>query len=282
MAAAEASAGVVTAVGYTYRRNPAIAAIHQHVRAGELGELTLFNGRYWCDYACDPRGALSWRFKGGPGTGALADIGAHLVDAAQLVCGPIRSVSGAQLTTQITKRPLPLGAVIGHNAAPVSEELGEVENEDTAVFTGTFESGLVGTFSVSRTAFGMPNGFAFDVHGLAGRAAFDFHRPAEYVFDDAQPDPRTRGGRQVIIGPSAPYFAGGYPMEAPGVGGGNAEMFIYQCRAFLDQIVGTPDPLPANASFADGLHTMELIDAVVRSWQSGGASTEVPPSNQTS
>jgi predicted dehydrogenase len=276
MRAAEKSADVVTAVGYTFRRSPAIAAIRDHVRGGELGELTLFDGRYWCDYACDPRGPLGWRFKGGPGSGALADIGAHVADAAQFICGPIVSVSGAVLSTQIPKRPLPLGAVVGHNAAPVGSEMGEVENEDTAVFSARFASGLTGSFSVSRTAFGMPNGLAFDVYGLEGRASFDWHRPAEYVFDDTQPAARTRGARQVIVGPQMPYFAGGYPMQAPGVGGGNAEMFVYQCRAFLDQIVGTPDPLPPNASFADGLHTMELIAAVVRSAESDGATVPVP------
>ncbi|WP_369135189.1 Gfo/Idh/MocA family protein [Modestobacter sp. I12A-02662] len=278
MVAAEERADVVTAVGYTFRRSPAIAAIRDHVQAGELGELTLFDGRYWCDYACDPRGPLSWRFKGGPGSGALADIGAHVIDAGQFVCGPIVSVSGAVLSTQVPKRPLPLGAVVGHDAAPVSDEVGEVENEDTAVFTARFASGLAGSFSVSRTAFGMPNGLAFDAYGLGGRASFDWHRPAEYLFDDRQPDARTRGARQVIVGPQMPYFAGGYPMAAPGVGGGNAEMFVYQCRAFLDQIVGTPDPLPPNATFADGLHTMEIIQAVVRSAQSDGAAVAVPAS----
>src|SRR5207244_10499554 len=52
MAALEKDAKVVTAVGYTFRRNPAIAAIRDQVRNGELGELSLFHGRYWCDYAC--------------------------------------------------------------------------------------------------------------------------------------------------------------------------------------------------------------------------------------
>jgi predicted dehydrogenase len=278
MAAAEQASDVVTAVGYTFRRSPAIAAIRAHVEDGALGELTLFSGRYWCDYACNPRGPLTWRFRGGPGSGALGDVGAHVIDAAQLLCGPIVSVSGGMLATQIDKRPLPLGAVVGHGMAPVSQETGAVENEDTAMFSARFLSGLSGSFSVSRTAFGMPNGLAFDVYGLAGRAGFDQHRPAEYVFDDTQPDPRTRGARQVIVGPHAPYFAGGYPMEAPGVGGGNAEMFVYQCRAFLDQIVGTPDPLPPNATFADGLHTMEVIQAVVRSAQSDGAAVPVPAS----
>jgi predicted dehydrogenase len=105
---------------------------------------------------------------------------------------------------------------------------------------------------------------------------FDFHRPAEYLFDDAQPEARTRGARQVVVGPQMPYFHDGYPMEAPGVGIGNQEAFTYQCRAFLDQIAGTPDPLPPNATFADGLHTMQIIQAVVQSAQSDGAAIEIP------
>jgi predicted dehydrogenase len=83
----ERSTQAVTAVGYTFRRSPAISPIRDHVRAGDLGELTLFSGRYWCDYAVDPNAALSWRFTGGAGTGALGDIGAHVIDTAEYVCG---------------------------------------------------------------------------------------------------------------------------------------------------------------------------------------------------
>jgi predicted dehydrogenase len=146
MVALEENAEVVTAVGYTYRRSPAAAAIRDHVRNGELGEMTLFNGRYWCDYACNPRGPLTWRFTGEPGTGALGDIGAHVIDLAEYICGRIVSVSGGELSTQIPKRPLPLGAVVGHAAAPVSTEVGEVRNEDTAMFSARFESGLQASF----------------------------------------------------------------------------------------------------------------------------------------
>jgi predicted dehydrogenase len=267
----EKTANVVTAVGYTYRRNPAIAAIRDHARNGDLGDLSVFHGRYWCDYSCDPRAPFSWRYQGGPGSGALADIGAHVIDIGEYICGPVESVSGAALTVQVGKRPLPLGAVVGHEAAPVSEETAEVDNEDSAVFSARFRSGLAATFSVSRTAFGMPNGLGFDVYGLTGRASFDFHRPAEYLLDDAQPESGTGGVRQVIAGPQLPYFRGGYPMQAPGVGGGNAEMFTYQARAFLDQIAKPDDSLPPNATFADALHTMEIIQAVVRSSENGGA-----------
>ena len=69
----------------------------------------------------------------------------------------------------------------------------------------------------------------------------------------------------------------GFEILAPGVGIGNQEDFIYQCRAFLDQIAGTPDPLPANATFADALHTMGIIEAIVRSVQSDGAAVPVAP-----
>jgi predicted dehydrogenase len=275
MAETEKTASVVTAVGYTYRRSPAITAIRDHVRNGDLGDLSLFHGRYWCDYACDPQGPFTWRYFGGMGSGALADIGAHVIDIGEYLCGPIESVSGAALTVQVPKRPLPLGAVTGHDAVPVGEETAEVDNEDSAVFSARFRSGLTATFSASRTAFGMPNGLGFDLYGLAGRASFDFHRPAEYLLDDAQPAPGTGGPRQVITGPHMPYFRGGYPMQAPGVGGGNAEMFAYQARAFLDQVAGPTDPLPPNASFADALHTMEIIQAVVRSSENGGTAVPV-------
>ena len=67
------------------------------------------------------------------------------------------------------------------------------------------------------------------------------------------------------------------PMEAPGVGIGNQEQFTYQARAFLDQIAGVADPLPPNATFADGLRSMEIIEAVVRSSQSDGAAVAVAP-----
>ena len=168
-----------------------------------------------------------------------------MIDTAEYVSGPIVAVSGASLSTQIGKRPLPLGAVVGHNAAPVCDELGEVENEDTASFTARFESGLVGTFSVSRTAFGLPNGLGFDVSGLRGRAAFDQHRPAEYLFDDSPAGrPHRAAPGRSSPARSCPTSTAAYPMEAPGVGGGNAENFTYQARAFLDQVAGVADPLP--------------------------------------
>ncbi|GMA41704.1 dehydrogenase [Mobilicoccus caccae] len=276
MAALERNTDLVTAVGYTYRRVAAVAAIRDRIAAGELGDLSVVDGRYWCDYSCDPGAPLTWRYLGAPGSGALADLGVHLIDMLEHVLdSPIVSVSGGSLTNAIPTRPKPLGTVVGHEIGAVSEEHGEVTNEDSAAFVARFASGTSATVSTSRTAFGMPNGLSFGIHGNAGHAAFDWHRPAEYTFNAFSGDAPT-GPRQVIVGPRDPYFAGGYPMQAPANGAGNAESFAYQARAFLDQIVGITDEVEPCATFADGLHTLEVIDAVVRSAASGGGLVTVP------
>ncbi|MDO5535620.1 MAG: Gfo/Idh/MocA family oxidoreductase [Propionibacteriaceae bacterium] len=270
MAELEANTDLVTATGYTYRRVAAVAAIRDRIARGDLGDLSVIDGRYWCDYSCDPDGPLTWRYLGAPGSGALADIGTHLIDILENVLDSrITSVSGGSLRNAIPTRPIPLGTVTGHGRGEVSEERGEVTNEDSAAFVARFAGGVSATISCSRTAFGMPNGMSFSIHGTTGSAAFDWHRPAEYTYNGPSGDSPT-GPRQVIVGPADPYFAGGYPMQAPANGAGNAESFAYQARAFLDQIVGL-DEVPPCATFADGLHTLEVVDAVVRSDADGGA-----------
>jgi predicted dehydrogenase len=271
--------GLIGSVGYTFRRSPAINAVHQQVQSGALGRVLHFNGRYLVDYGCDPRGPMSWRYQGGPGTGALADIGSHLVDLAEFLCGPVESVSGAVMRTVVTERPLPLAAAVGHAAVEVGEETAPVDNEDIATFTASFAGGGVGTFSVSRVAYGLPNALGFELFGETGAAAFDLHRPAEFSFCDGTPGAATRGYRQVIVGPEHPYVAGGLPMAFPGVGYGYNELFIFQARAFLEQVAGLKG-LPPCRSFADGLHTMRVLAGVVGSADQGGRAVAVGPEGE--
>jgi predicted dehydrogenase len=152
----------VAAVGFTFRRSPAINAIREQITDGVLGKVMHFNGHYWCDYGFNPDAPISWRYKGGLGSGALSDIGSHLIDLGEFLCGPIESIRGGVLSTLIPDRPIPLGTAVGHAATvAVSEEREPVENEDVVTFTATFESGAVGTFSVSRIAYGLPNSLGF-------------------------------------------------------------------------------------------------------------------------
>ncbi|SCX32348.1 Gfo/Idh/MocA family protein [Mycolicibacterium fluoranthenivorans] len=264
MVAAAGRSDRVTAVGYTYRRAPATEQIRQELAAGNLGELVHFNGHYWCDYALDPTAPITWRFRGGPGTGALADVGSHLIDLAEFVCGPITEVSGAVFTTLVTARPVPLGVTYGHTKGEVSDELAPVENEDVATFTARFGNGAAGTFSASRVAHGMPDGLGFELFGSAGSAVFDLHRAGEFTLND----------RRVLIGPEHPYIRGGLPMDAGGVGHGVADMFAFQTRAFLDQIAGI-DALGPLPGFEVGLRGLRLVAAIAESARLGGETISV-------
>jgi predicted dehydrogenase len=274
MVAAAERTDRVTAVGYTYRRAPAVEQIRRELAAGSLGQLVHFNGRYWCDYALDPTAPITWRYRGAPGTGALADVGSHLIDMSEFVCGPIAEVSGAVFTTLIHQRPVPLGVTYGHTKGAVSDELAPVENEDVVSFTARFENGAIGTYSASRVAHNAPDGLNFDLFASKGSAAFDLQRPGEFSIstDDVRSD--VAGLRRVLIGPEHPYIRGGLPMDAPGVGHGVADMFGWQLRAFLDQIAGVGElgPLPG---FDVGLHGLRVVAAITESAQSGGAAVKV-------
>jgi predicted dehydrogenase len=273
VAAAEAS-GRQAAIGFTFRRSPAIAAVRDQVQGGAIGRPLHFNGHYWCDYGCDPRAPMSWRYKGGPGSGALSDIGSHLLDLAEFLCGPIRSVRGAVLSTVVAERPLPLGTAVGHAAVEVGEEREPVENEDLVTLTATFASGATGTLSASRVAYGLANSLGFELFASSGAATFDLARAGEFGYIDDTAAGRTQGYRQVLVGPAHPYLTGGLPMDFPGVGYGQNDLFAFQARAFLEQVAGVKG-LPPCPSFEEGLRNLRLLDAVVASAKAGGGEVEV-------
>jgi predicted dehydrogenase len=270
MVAAAKASGRETGIGFVFRRSPAIAAIRDQVASGAIGRPLHFNGHYWCDYGVDPRAPMSWRYKGGPGSGALSDIGSHLIDLAEFVCGPIQSVRGAALPTVIGERAVPLGAAVGHAAAELSDVTEPVENEDLVSFTASFASGAAGTLSASRVAYGLANSLGFEVFTERGAATFDLARAGEFGFADPAPAGPTQGYRQVLVGPAHPYLTGGLPMDFPGVGYGQNDLFSFQARAFLEQVAGL-ERLPRMASFSEGLRNIRLLDAVVASAKAGGA-----------
>jgi predicted dehydrogenase len=156
----------------------------------------------------------------------------------------------------------------------VSDTREPVENEDVATFTATFASGAVGTFSVSRIAYGHPNKLAFEVFCERGAAEFDLDRPAEFIVADGTPPGPVNGYRQVLVGPAHPYLAGGLPMDFPSVGHGQNDFFVYQARAFLEQVAGI-EGLPPCPSLGEGLHNLRVLAAVADSAQASGAAVAV-------
>ncbi|GAB2557504.1 Gfo/Idh/MocA family protein [Leucobacter ruminantium] len=268
--------GVIARIGYSYLRAPGIAFLRSLIEDGRLGEVLHFSGRYWTDYGCRPDAPMSWRYQGPAGSGALGDVGSHLSYIAEYLCGEVREVSGGRFSTAISERPKPLGAVVGHTRGNVSDELVPVENDDYATFNARFER-CVGTLEVSRVAAGHPNDLAIEVFGSKGGARWSQTNPGqvEVILHDEQDD--LAGYRIVPLGPAHPGYAGGWAMDAPGIGIGQNDLFVHQARAFLEEVTGTPEAesLPRCKTFGDGVHNMEFLAAVAESAAQGGSTVVV-------
>ncbi|WIK64128.1 Gfo/Idh/MocA family protein [Gleimia hominis] len=277
MAQLEAEADVVTGLGYTYRRNPGISQIARMVKNGDFGTINHFDARYWCDYGADPKTPIAWRYTGPMGSGALGDVGSHLIDTAEYVMGPIRSVSGARLTTVISERPQMDGVVAGGRGVSVDgpAKMSAVTNDDVATFTAEFENGVSGTFSCSRVAFGYPNALMFNVIGTQATAGFDMARAGEITVDDQSGPEHLRGQRRVLVNPEFPYFKDGSSMAFAGVGFTQIDQFTIQAHAFIQQVLGIDDGLPKLPSFAHGYRSMRIQQAIARSAADGGTSVTI-------
>ena len=141
--------GVRSMVGFNYRRVPALALARELIASGRVGDIRHVRAGYLQDWLTDPAFPLTWRLqKEHAGSGALGDLGAHIVDLAQYLTGQlIAGVSGASATF-VPKRPLPGGG----GAGGVSETMGPVTVDDAAAFTGRLESGALASFEATRFA----------------------------------------------------------------------------------------------------------------------------------
>lgn len=272
MADAADKASTIARIGLTFRRAPGIAYIQQLIQSGQLGKVLHVSIRYWTDYAADPKSAISWRFKGPSGSGALADVGSHASYLAEFLAGTATDVSGGRFSTVISQRPKPLGAVSGRGHAAVSDEYDTVENDDYATFSLGFDSGAAGTIEVSRVAAGHANDLQVEVFAERGAAKFNQTRPAEIELFLTEGDQAQQGYRRIPLGNPHPYIAGGMPIDVAGVGFGQNEGFLFQARAFLEEVAGLDESvsLPRNAGFGEGVHNMELLAAVAESERLGG------------
>ena len=269
MAAAAKAASGKSMVAFNYRRVPALAYARELVRQGRLGRIFHVRAVYLQDWIIDPEFPLVWRLvKEEAGSGALGDLGAHIVDAAQFVTGSqITNVSG-ELRTFIDERPL-----VGEThllEATKSAERGKVTVDDAALFLANFDNGAVGTFEATRFASGRKNGMAIEVNGEKASLRFEFESMNELWVHDHTVDGKDAGFRRVMVTEGDhPYVEGWWP---PGHVLGYDHTFTHEFRDFVLDIVNDRAPEP---SFADGLYVQRVLDAVERSAQAQSVRTNV-------
>ncbi len=266
-AADRASAhGTRAMVGFTYRRVPAIALARKLVAEGRLGDIRHIRAQYLQDWIADPEAPLSWRLdKTLAGSGALGDIGAHVIDLTQFITGDrIAEVSG-RLETFVKERPI--AADHAGLSGTAGSERGPVTVDDAASFLATFASGAMGVFEATRFATGRKNAIRIELNGSLGSLAFDFEDMNVLDFYDATEPAETAGFRRIIATePTHPYAAAWWP---PGHGLGYEHAFTHQVVDLVTAIADGTDPAP---TFADGLQVQRVLGAVelssdTRAWQ---------------
>ncbi|SDU61585.1 Gfo/Idh/MocA family protein [Jiangella alkaliphila] len=267
-----AEAGVRSMVGFTYRRVPAIALARQLVAEGRLGQLHHVRAQYLQDWIADPDAPLSWRLqKDKAGSGALGDIGAHIIDLTQYITGERITGVSAMLETFVKERPIPESFTGLAGNAPVAARLGQVTVDDTALFLARFTGGAVATFEATRFATGRKNAIRIEINGAKGSLAFDFEDMNVLNVYDHTEDARLAGFKRVLVTePSHPYVSAWWPA---GHGLGYEHAFTHQAVDLLTAIGEGRDPEP---SFAEGLAVQRILAAVEDSAAAGSAWTEVP------
>jgi predicted dehydrogenase len=223
-------AGVVHMCGFNYRFVPAIRRARELVDSGALGEIVHFRARYLQSWGWEAPTDI-WRFdRAQAGTGALGDLGAHIVDLARYLCGEVAAVSATVRTY-----------VEGH------------EVDDAFVATVEFENGAIGTLESSRLALGRVNQNTFELNGSKGSIAFDLER-----FDELRVSDGGAYRSERVTGDWWP----------PGHGLGWGDTFTLEVQLLLEAIAGDGSVAPHGATFEDGYRVAEVCDAVLRSAES--------------
>ncbi|WP_433572871.1 Gfo/Idh/MocA family protein [Streptomyces sp. CA-251247] len=266
--------GQVAMVGFNYRRVPAIAYARKLIGEGRLGTLRHLRFTYLQDWLVDPDFPLTWRLqREHAGSGALGDLGAHIVDLAQYLAGESLVGVSALSETFVRERPLLAGASTGLSAAGGAER-GPVTVDDAALFTGRLASGALASFEATRMASGRKNALRLEINGELGAIAFDLERLNELSFHDNTEPAATAGFRRILVTESEhPYLEAWWP---PGHALGYEHTFTHQARDLVEAIATGREPAP---SFADGLQVQRVLAAVEESAEKNAVYTPVQAQN---
>jgi predicted dehydrogenase len=267
LAAAERAAqrGAKSMVGFTYRRVPAVTFLRDLIAQGRIGRVQQVRAAYRQDWLVDPGMPLAWRLqKEHAGSGALGDIGAHIIDMTQFVTGQrVEAVSG--VTETIVKQRPQLGSGSGLSGT-AGEGYGEVTVDDVAIFAGRLEGGALASFEATRFATGRKNALTLEVSGDKGALAFDLEDLNALQFYDRTAPEDLQGFAKILVTEAVhPYVAAWWPA---GHMLGYEHGFVHQVVDLVTAIDEGADPHP---TFAEGLSVQRVLAAVEHSAENDSA-----------
>jgi predicted dehydrogenase len=267
-----AKTGARAMVGFTYRRVAALALARRLIAEGAVGQIRHVRAQYLQDWIADADTPFSWRLdKTKAGSGALGDIGAHIVDLTQYLTGERITGVSAMLETFVHERPVPEAFSGLSGTAATGAERATVTVDDAALFLARFSGGAIASFEATRFASGRKNALRVEINGSKGALAFDLEDMNVLQVYDHTEDAERAGFKRILVTEAThPYLSAWWP---PGHLLGYEHSFTHQAVDLLTAIANGAEPEP---SFADGLRVQRVLAAVETSAGNGSAWTEVP------
>lgn len=250
-------AGVKHMVAFNYRFVPAIVQAKHLIESGALGRIFHFRGVYLQEWIIDPTFPKIWRLdKSLAGSGALGDLGAHVIDLARYLVGEPKSIMG-MTKTFVEERPLADGSGTG-----------KVDVDDAFISLMEFENGAIGTIEASRFCQGRKNHQVLEINGEKGSIKFNLERMNELdVFWAGEEPNTTQGFHNVLVSePHHPYWENWWPQ---GHMIGWEHTFVHEFHHFFNAIVNDEPVAPYGADFVDGYRNAVICDAILESSGSG-------------
>ncbi len=248
-------AGVKHMVAFNYRFVPAIRQARLLIESGALGRIYHFRAMYLQEWIMPHYNTpMIWRLdKKVAGSGALGDLGAHIIDLAHYLVGGIKGVS-AMAQTFIKNRPNADGS------------MGTVDVDDAFVAAVEFENGALGTLEATRFAAGHKNYEVLEINGEKGSIRFNLERMNELdVFWVGDEPKETQGFTNVLISEGYhPWWENWWPQ---GHMIGWEHTFVHEIAHLLDCIVNDKAVAPIGATFEDGYRAAVVCDAILESAQ---------------
>jgi predicted dehydrogenase len=256
MTEAAERAGVVATVPYVYRFHPLVREIRARVLAGEFGFWSLLHGSYLQDWLLS-RDSSNWRVDPAQGgrSRAFADIGTHWCDLVEWVSGERFTAVNAQTSIAVPDRPAGSAASF---SGPTAGAPTPVRTEDVAIMLLRTASGALGSLTVSQVAPGRRNRLWFELDGSRASAVFDQENPEQVWLGG--PD----GARLLVRDPST---GSAEQRRLSSLPAGHVQGYAQCFEAFVADTYSAvdgdkPEGLP---TFADGLRSAAVVDAVLRS-----------------
>lgn len=258
MVAAVEKAKVRGMIAYTKRFFKASPFLYYILRNEDLGRIYHVRAFYFQSWLSNPATPVVWRLRREmTGTGVLGDLGAHITDLAQLLVGDDIIRVTAMMKTFITERP----------SLTDRKKKETVDVDDAVMFGAEFKNGAMGVFQASRNATGRPDHWRVEIDAEKGAVIYD-GRGSTFAEQGIYGDTSIQVSISTGLARHAGWVELKVPARWPYANQYSEDEHQNQTNHFVECIRSGQTPAP---SFADGLKTERVIDAVVRSCHTGAA-----------